>query len=73
MSETFTCIETDPPTESFAFRGVMTRAETIAEARKHFGAELERLQKFLATPDDEFIVQVQKGLHVARNIRVLKP
>lgn len=74
MSQLYTNVVEDVPNGvEFAIHGRVPRAQAIAQVRAHYTEVLDRLQRFLDTPEDQLRVYVARGLIRQHAIKELKP
>lgn len=72
MSDKYTVVQT--PHGSMGLWGHVDPVEALIEARAHYRRELESAAAALASLDaDDVTVHHQKGIHVARNRKLVYP
>ena len=71
MSDLYTVVSA-PGQAGYMVLGRVSRAEVIAEARRHFEWQLDEAMRWLLTDADALHVQVQRGVYRVRVVEVLR-
>jgi hypothetical protein len=72
MSDLYTKVAVPKCGPGYACNGRKTRAEAIAEARRHFERQLVEAEEFLNTDPASLLVKVTRGMHRETHVEVLE-